>query len=107
MDFVELTKVLGPSLSMVAIVLVTFVATLKIYLQYKQKLAEKEPGAQTENQQCDRRVELRKANRLQDPNQTVSNGWQGAARPTANPGQILPDPTEGSWQAKAGCTVSA
>ena len=43
MDFVELTKVLGPSLSMVAIVLVTFVATLKIYLQYKQKLAEKEP----------------------------------------------------------------
>ncbi len=63
MDIVEITKSLGPAVSTLAIVLATFVTSFKIYLQYKEKLAEKEPSqdafrAQQAPQSLDNLAEL-------------------------------------------------
>lgn len=43
---VELTKALGPSLSIVAIVLFTAFFSFKIYLEYRTKIGEKGPAAE-------------------------------------------------------------
>jgi len=46
MDIVELTKALGPAASIIAIILLTAVASFKIYLDNRAKLGERGPAAE-------------------------------------------------------------
>jgi hypothetical protein len=46
MDIVEIVKVLGPSVSSIAIILLTAAAAFKIYLDYRARIGEKGPAAE-------------------------------------------------------------
>jgi len=46
MDIVEIVKVLGPGASIIAVILVSAVASFKIYLENREKIGEKGPAAE-------------------------------------------------------------
>jgi hypothetical protein len=46
MNIVEITKVLGPAVSIIAIILFVALASFKIYLDYRGKIAERGPAAE-------------------------------------------------------------